>query len=187
MLYGPGVVIVREVALRRRIGTIGIVLLGTAYGVIEKEIACKSFFDPNWPDLGIYSWYGSFIGVNWPWMLELIVYHTVFSIMVPILIAETLFNEVRGEAWISSRSLKLLGLLLILDVAVINVATPYRLSIPQYALALFMTVLLTAVAFRTHRKLRDAESVAAPSPRKMWLLTFLWSLAFIIIYWFIHS
>ena len=101
MLYGPGVVIVREVALRRRMGTIGIVLLGAAYGVIEEGIACKSFFDPNWPDLGIYSWYGRFIGVNWPWMLELIVYHAVFSIMVPILIAETLLNEVRGEAWIS--------------------------------------------------------------------------------------
>ncbi len=187
MLYGPGVVIVREAAVRKRIGTIGVVLLGAAYGVLEEGVACKSFFDPEWPDLGIYSWYGRFLGVNWPWMLELIVYHAVFSIVVPILLTEALFHNVRSEAWVSSRSLKLLGLLLILDVVVINAVTPYSPSVLQYALALLMIVLLTVAAFRIRRKLKDVERLLTSSPRRMWLLTFLWSLTFIAIYWFIPN
>ena len=63
-----------------------------------------------------------------------------------------LYSTIREEAWISGRTLKLLGILLTLDVTVINAVTPYRASAPKYALAIWMVVLLTAAAFKIHKK-----------------------------------
>ena len=69
-LYGCGVVIVRELSIRWEKGWGSILLLGAAYGIIEEGLAVKSFFDPNWMDLGILGTYGRWIGVNWVWIKE---------------------------------------------------------------------------------------------------------------------
>jgi hypothetical protein len=51
-LYGSGVLVMRETAVRWKTGWPGILLLGAAYGIIEEGLAVKSFFDPGWMDLG---------------------------------------------------------------------------------------------------------------------------------------
>lgn len=75
-LYGSGVLIVRELSLKWGNGWSTILLLGIAYGIIEEGLAVKSFFDPQWMDLGILGVYGRWIGVNWVWSFYLTVYHT---------------------------------------------------------------------------------------------------------------
>jgi len=42
-------------------------VLGAAYGVLEEGLMVKSFFDPNWMDLGVLGSYGLWMGVNWVW------------------------------------------------------------------------------------------------------------------------
>jgi hypothetical protein len=62
---------VRELAFRWATGWPGRLLLGAAYGIVEEGLMAKSFFDPNWPDIGILGSYGRLYGVNWVWSLEL--------------------------------------------------------------------------------------------------------------------
>lgn len=93
LLYGGGAVLVREMAFRWKVGWLSILALGAAYGIIEEGLMVKSFFDPAWMDLGILGTYGRWLEVNWVWTVELIIYHAIFSIGIPILITTLVFPE----------------------------------------------------------------------------------------------
>jgi len=85
-LYGSSVIIVRELCIKWKKGWGSILLLGAAYGIIEEGLAVKSFFDPNWMDLGVLGTYGRWIGVNWVWSFCLTIFHTIYSIVVASLV-----------------------------------------------------------------------------------------------------
>src|SRR4030042_2276196 len=81
-LYGAGVLIVRELAVKWNLGWAGIVVLGVAYGILEEGVAIKSFFDPYWMDLGGLGEDGRYLETNWVWAGWLTVYHASVSIMI---------------------------------------------------------------------------------------------------------
>ncbi len=67
-----------------------IILLRGAYRVREEGVVVKSFFDPNWVDLGILGIYGRWMGVNWIWVLHLTIYHAVASVTIPIILVKAI-------------------------------------------------------------------------------------------------
>jgi hypothetical protein len=123
-LYGCGALLVRETVVRRQLNAGGILLLGTAYGIIEEGLMCKSFFNPHWTDTGYLSVYGRSGGVNWVWTFGLTFYHMVVSITVPIFLTESLFPQQAGEPWLRRRGWKIagtaFGLVVILGFAVFD-------------------------------------------------------------------
>ena len=58
VLYGGGVLLVRELVHRWHRGWPTLLVLGVAYGIAEEGLMCKSFFDPSWMDLGPLASYG---------------------------------------------------------------------------------------------------------------------------------
>jgi len=96
-LYGSGAILVRELRVRWGKGWPTVFALGAAYGIVEEGLMVKSFFDPNWMDLGPLGSYGRWAGVNWVWSLELTIFHAVFSIAIPILLVELLFPAQRDQ------------------------------------------------------------------------------------------
>src|SRR5207245_622464 len=96
-LYGAGVLVMRETAVRWKTGWPSILLLGAAYGIIEEGLAVKSFFDPGWMDLGTLAWYGRWLDVNWVWAVWLTIYHAVVSIAIPIFLTEWIWPRIRGQ------------------------------------------------------------------------------------------
>jgi hypothetical protein len=63
-LYGGGAIVVRELKVFWKKDFRAIILLGAAYGILEEGLLVKSFFDPNWVDLGILGVYGRWLDVN---------------------------------------------------------------------------------------------------------------------------
>lgn len=180
-LYGPGAVIVREVVRRWRKGCLSLLLLGMSYGIIEEGLAVKSFFDPGWQDLGIYSWYGRWLGVNWPWALELTVYHAVISIIVPIMFVEATFPQLKEKPWLSRRSLTFLLGIFILDVLLLNAfLTKYQPSLLHYLFTFSLIALLWFMALKLP-KIIGRKPV--PRPRKLWFIGFIWGLSFLFTFW----
>src|SRR2546427_12639370 len=57
-LYGSGVLVMRETAVRWKTGRPSVLLLGAADGIIEEGLAAKSFFHPGWMALGTLASYG---------------------------------------------------------------------------------------------------------------------------------
>ena len=129
-LYGAGVLVMRETAVRWKTGWPSILLLGAAYGIIEEGLAVKSFFDPGWMDLGTLAWYGRWFDVNWVWAVWLTIYHAVVSIAIPIFLVEWIWRRTRGIPLTSRRGYITAIALLAGATVFINVLlTPYRPSI----------------------------------------------------------
>lgn len=136
-LYGGGLLIIRELSVKWGKGWGSILLLGASYGIIEEGLAVKSFFDPNWMDLGILGSYGRFIGVNWVWTLCLTIFHTLFSIALPILIFTLVYPELKNIRLLNDKKLILLFLVFSVVVIIFNITT--------YKIGLITTIITTLI------------------------------------------
>lgn len=103
-LYGCGALLIRDRVRRLNKGWPSIILLGLAYGIFEEGIVVRSFFDPSWTDLGSLGVYGRWLGVNWVWTINLMIYHAFVSIGLPILVAELLFPAQQHLPWLGKWS-----------------------------------------------------------------------------------
>ena len=149
LMYGCGAILVREAVFRWRKGWLSMLMLGAAYGIAEEALACKSFFDPHWMDVGILGSYGRWGGVNWIWSLELTAYHAVISISVPIILVTMLFFRKREQSWVTVRGLYYAwaGFLFIIAFCYFLI-TPYRPPAAQYIIAALAATGLAYGAWR---------------------------------------
>lgn len=96
-IYGSVAVLIRELARRKGPGFGRIVLLGAAYAIVEEGLALQSMFNPDLFNASLVG--GRMLGVNWVWSEWTVGYHVVWSISIPILLAELLFPARRAEDW----------------------------------------------------------------------------------------
>jgi hypothetical protein len=106
-LYGGGAVLIRELARRRGPGWGRIVLLGAAYAIVEEGLAIQSLFNPALFNAGSLG--GRWLGINWVWSEWTLGYHVVYSIAIPILLAELLFPARRAEPWLGRAGVAIAG------------------------------------------------------------------------------
>jgi hypothetical protein len=180
-LYGGGAILIRELARRRGSGWTRIFLLGAAYGIIEEGLAIQSLFNPKLFSAGLLG--GRALGVNWVWSLWTIGYHIVYSIGIPILVAELLFPTRRNEPWLGRVGMIVVGVLYVLGL--LAIAAIYRFVVapdfePPLLLNLFavlVAILLVARALimptRAFEKLSGKAGGRVPSPWIISLLGFL--------------
>lgn len=183
-LYGGGAVLARELTIGWGKGWASLFALGAAFGIIEEGLMVKSFFDPNWVDLGILGSYGRWAGVNWVWSVQLTIFHSAVSIAIPVLLTELMFPARHNEPWLGRRGL--IGLLGIFwaDVAFGNMLlTAYRPSaavlVPTAVVALGLVIL----AWCLPRQPFAAKDLAVPRSFWFWLTGFLGTLAFFLVFW----
>ncbi len=99
-LYGGGALLIREFRARRGGGWTTVLLLGAAYGIVEEGFAVHTFFAPGGAPVFAFATYGQWAGVDWLWALGLTVFHSVYSIALPILIVDLWFPESRDAPWL---------------------------------------------------------------------------------------
>jgi len=184
-LYGAGVLLIREASVRWGRGWPTILLLGGAYGILEEGIGTKTFFDASL--VGAAGSYGHALGVNWLWVGQLILFHAIYSIALPILTVDLLFPSTRGRSFVSSRGLRYLlaayGLTVGLMFFLFNRDYPLSPLIVVTTLAgaagLILAGRLTPVRFRWI----ESDAVRAPKLRHPILLgaAFVWG--FFLLNW----
>lgn len=136
-LYGAGVLIVRELAVKWNLGWAGIVVLGIAYGILEEGVAIKSFFDPYWMDLGGLGEYGRYLETNWVWAVWLTIYHASVSITIPITLVWFAYPGLRKERLLTKKRFEAVMAILLLDVFVcLALLNPYPAYLPMYILSI---------------------------------------------------
>ena len=171
-LYGCGANIVRELTKRWGGGWSSILLLGAAYGVIEEGLAAKSFFDPNWPDLGYLAVFGRWLGVNWVWSEWLIIFHAIVSIAAPIMLVELIFPKQSNERWLSGRALALssavFAFVVVFMFLFISNFYPNIIQITGCLLAVFVFAFL---AKRSSAKYQNKTGFSETRPVKFFLLS----------------
>jgi hypothetical protein len=165
--YGPGALLIREAVLHWKKGWPSILLLGLAYGALEEGLMIKNFFDPAHAIAGELGVYGRAVGVNWVFAVGLMVYHSVVSIAVPILIVEAMFPAQRKVSWVKPKLRVALGLLMAAEFCcTFFIWRPYEPPILHYG----ALVLLTGAMIWGARLLPE-NAVATPSrPPPLWVL-----------------
>jgi len=177
-LYGSGALIIRELKVRWNKGYVSMFILGAAYGIIEEGLMVKSFFDPEWMDLGILGSYGRWQSVNWVWAEWLTIYHAVFSIAIPITLVELAYVERRNERWIGNRMLiALITLLGTVTAFGYFFLTAYRPPLMQYILAATTVVLFIFLAWKVPSKMGKKGELQILKPSRLTLIGFLIALS----------
>jgi len=170
-LYGSGALIVRELKIRWKKGYVSMFILGAAYGVIEEGLMVKSFFDPEWMDLGIMGVYGRWLEVNWVWSEWLTIYHGIFSIAIPITLVELAYPERMNDRWLSNKKFAGVIILLICVTAFgYTFLTTYRPSELQYILSLLLVFALTVLAWKIPKQIGRNGSSKPWKPKKLLFL-----------------
>jgi len=181
-LYGSGALIVRELKVRWNKGYVSMFILGAAYGVIEEGLMVKSFFDPEWMDLGILGSYGRWQSVNWVWAEWLTIYHAVFSIAIPITLVELAYDERRNDRWIGDKTLiGLVALLMAVTAFGYFFLTSYRPPMIQFTLTALAAIFLIFLAWKAPSKIGKGESEIL-KPSRLALIGFLVALSLFLLF-----
>src|SRR5437867_7835355 len=124
-LYGPGVILIREAKIRWNKGWSSIFLMGAAYGIVEEGLALRTLFNPTSSVVGNLGVYGHWLGVNWVWTVGLLIFHSVFSIGLPIFIFGLAFPDLKSRSLVSTRGIRISILALAIDSFLLSLLVNY--------------------------------------------------------------
>ena len=168
--YGAGALLIRELARRSGRGQPTILLLGVAYGLIEEGLTLQSLTSRTiYPDMtGLAPQAG---GVNPAYTLMVLVYHAVFSIGIPVALAEITHPRARHTPWLRTPGLAVTAAIALLGFGLFRLvpltADPHYLQPwPDDLIIGALVVVLGVVALRVLPPVRsrDAQPAAAVPP-----------------------
>ncbi|MGW2314762.1 hypothetical protein [Actinomadura luteofluorescens] len=98
VMYGAGVLLIREAVVRVGGGWPSLVLLGLAYELAEDGLGLQALTSPRM--YGAADWGLRFLGLNWTYWESQIGVHVVLSILVPIALVDMLFPHRRNRPYL---------------------------------------------------------------------------------------
>ncbi len=116
--YGLPVLCIREFAVRRNLGFIGLFLLGLSYGIVNEALLAKSLFRDTGVPVDVYESYGFSFGIQWAWAAFILPWHAVASTMLPIAFAHQALPQVANAPWLGKRLTQALAFLLFILISV---------------------------------------------------------------------
>jgi hypothetical protein len=181
-LYGGGVLLVREAARRTGGGWPAILLLAFAYGVIEEGVVVQSLFNPRYLGLDLLrEGYVPWLGTGAWWSVFVLTLHTVWSMAVPIALAEALARARSREAWLGRVGFAVAATLFLLGAALTAAITyaqhRFMASPGQLGGAVLVALGAVAAAWRVRPRAR-LEAGRVPRELTVGLLSFAAASAF---------
>lgn len=127
------------------------VFLALAYAIFEEGIVTQSLFNPDYLHLRLLD-YGFLpaVGTALPWALYVLGIHIIWSLAVPIGLAEAAFPTRRTEPWLNGLGFAFTAILFVAGAAMVAAFswgdTTFRASAGQLAACLLLIALLPALA-----------------------------------------
>ena len=184
-LYGGGAVLIREATLRWRKRWGAVLLLGGAYAVGEEGFAAKTMINPNSPIIGNQS-YSHWLGVNWVPLASLTIFHSAFSIAVPLLLVELIFPEAKGRRLLGNIGMAITMVLYGLTVFLLTtyLGDPYALTL---GVAIFLTAYASLFILAAYKVPRSFLTARGEKPDRREFGFFLLGLGFMIGFFIISA
>ncbi len=186
-LYGSGALLVRECARRWHKGWISILLLGMAYGIYEEGLVVRSFFDPNWVDIGVLGSYGRMAGINWIWSISLTIFHAVVSIGLPILVVELVFPQQHKEPWLGKAGSVITGVVFASFLFFASALKLYAILADKFLLCLVCMAGLIYLAYKWKDNWFEAKNKKNVKPGKIGFGGFVWMVLFVLGMWLLPA
>jgi len=171
-LYGSGVILIREAMIRWKKGWASVFLLGVAYGIVEEGLALWTLFNPLAQPVGVLGFYGHWLGVNWVWTVGLLIFHSFYSIGLPIFLFGLVFPEMKSKSLVSGTGVTFSILGLIIDCFALFVleSVIYQPYNPGGGLMLFSGIVITILVVAARKLpgdfLKTKQSEPDWGPRK---------------------
>lgn len=170
-LYGCPALLIREVGRRAGLGWPGLVLLATAFGLLQAGAVDESLFSPDYRAIG--GWTEEYratlvapLGISAAYALNFVGGHVVFSICAPIALVEAARPASATRPWLGRAGLALVVLGYLAASALVLVdsrSTEGRqASTVQLAVTAGLVVLLVAAAYGWRRR-RPRSAAARPA------------------------
>jgi len=165
-LYGSGVILIREAMIRWKKGWASVFLLGVAYGIVEEGLALWTLFNPLAQPVGVLGFYGHWLGVNWVWTVGLLIFHSVYSIGLPIFLFGLVFPELKHKSIVSMRGIRISVLGLTIDSILLFLleSVIYPNYNPGAGLMIFSGIVITILALAARRLPRDFLKMRLSQP-----------------------
>lgn len=175
-LYGGPALIIREVVRRTGRGWPTMILLATAFGLLQAGLVDQSLFSPSYQDIEYWDELRSptlvpALGISGHMAVAFIAGHVIWSIGAPIAVIETLVPDRSTTPWLGKAGLTITGVLYVLASALIFVdhleTEGFLASGPQLVGVATVVVALIVAAFAVGRRSRPRIDRPAPNP---WLV-----------------
>ncbi|MFI7461958.1 hypothetical protein [Nonomuraea sp. NPDC049646] len=165
-IYGAGTVLIRELVRRAGRGWGSVLLLGAAYGIVEEGLALQALTSPTL--YGAAGWAPRVLGLNSAYTELNIPYHAVFSVALPILLADLLFPALRHRPYLGRAGLVTAGVVFVLGALLLRWTAAfmdpgYLAPWPAQAGLLLAVAALAVTALRLVPPSSGAPSSGAPS------------------------
>lgn len=98
-VYGP-VLLLRELAVRWKLGTTGLIIVGLAYGIYNEGLFAKTFFQLKLPDPA-FNGYGYVWGTSFSWASIMMIFHAFYAFLFPVLIVYYMFPSAAQTKWMN--------------------------------------------------------------------------------------
>jgi hypothetical protein len=99
--YGFPVLLLRELAVRRQLGVLGLFVLGLVYGIFNEGILAKTFYLATNVPISNFDGYGYVWGIAIPWAITISVWHALHSVLYPIVAIYYFFPNHRESPWLN--------------------------------------------------------------------------------------
>ncbi|MBU6403024.1 MAG: hypothetical protein KGS61_22100, partial [Verrucomicrobia bacterium] len=98
--YGVAVLLVREVAVRCRVGLAGLFVLGLGYSILNEGLLARTLIRQTGLPVPLYDRFGYLGGISLPWTAGIGTWHACASVWFPILLTHHLFPQFRATPWL---------------------------------------------------------------------------------------
>lgn len=170
-MYGGGALLIREFTRRAEGGTITLLILGVAYGLIEEGIIDQMLFNPNYLTGQEWNTYIPLLGIDARLTIYVLAMHAVWSTSIPILLVESLFPDRKITPWLSKKGLAIVSAIFIIGSAYLCYETKmekhFFTSVPQLIGTFITVVLLVMFSFKWRYPTNIHKEKTAPKP---WLI-----------------
>ncbi|TDD22691.1 hypothetical protein [Nonomuraea diastatica] len=109
-VYGLPILVLREVATRTKTGLLGLWCLGMVYGLYNEGLISETLFHPLDPANDAYGTLGVVAGLRIPWILYILPWHGLFSLLTPVLLTHLLFPKQADQPWLPKRATWILAI-----------------------------------------------------------------------------
>lgn len=113
VLYGLPVLVLREVAVRRRYGPLGLWCLGVLYGLYNEGLLAETLFHPLETPMPVFATYGLIGGIRLPFVVWICCWHGVFSLLTPVVVVHHLVPGMAGRPWLPWWATRCVGVFLV--------------------------------------------------------------------------
>ncbi|MGH9734039.1 MAG: hypothetical protein ACRD8A_05575 [Candidatus Acidiferrales bacterium] len=113
MTWGCGALIIRELVRRWQGGWASLLLLAPTIAIAEEILIQQTSLAPL-AFGGSNASYGRMFGVNWAWLVAMLVFETFAVVLVPVQVTELAFRDHRNAPWLRTRGLIIAGIVFLL-------------------------------------------------------------------------